>query len=230
MNSLLHNCFHFFKHNRLQSPAKWKDRLWVPDRSDWDYNAEWADVRVAQQQRLCLFSGESVTDPPAVNSRATAKAKTKNFIVPFRCCSLWEIRHRFWQYSIVQCFQPFRFPCMSAIKTRGVQKWFEINSLYDKTAKRKEEKEKSTVIHEEVDIQHQVNVDFTFSLSTFYWELKSKYTNYEKPCCLHTSVMCQSASASANVWDKLIDISSFYTFSCHGNVPLSGVSLLSLYT
>lgn len=42
-----------------------------------------ADVTVAQQPRLCLFSGESVADSPAVNSRATLRAKTNNFIVLF---------------------------------------------------------------------------------------------------------------------------------------------------
>lgn len=35
----------------------------------------------AMTDSFCLFSGESVTDSPAENSRATARAKTKNFIM-----------------------------------------------------------------------------------------------------------------------------------------------------
>lgn len=35
----------------------------------------------AMAESFCLFSGESVTDSPAENSRATARAKTKNFIM-----------------------------------------------------------------------------------------------------------------------------------------------------
>lgn len=47
-----------------------------------------------EQLRLCLYSGESVTDSPAVNSRAMVRAKTNSFIVLF-CSSLSEIKHRF---------------------------------------------------------------------------------------------------------------------------------------
>lgn len=35
----------------------------------------------AMVDSFCLFSGESVTDSPAENSRTTARAKTKNFIM-----------------------------------------------------------------------------------------------------------------------------------------------------
>ncbi len=57
-----------------------KNAFWAP--AQWRLK-EIADVPVAQQQRLCLFSGESVTDSPAVNSSATVKAKTNSFIVLF---------------------------------------------------------------------------------------------------------------------------------------------------
>lgn len=37
----------------------------------------------ARLQRLCLHSGESVADWPAANSRATLRAKTSSFILPY---------------------------------------------------------------------------------------------------------------------------------------------------
>lgn len=41
------------------------------------------EVPGARLQRLCLHSGESVADWPAANSRATLRAKTSSFILPY---------------------------------------------------------------------------------------------------------------------------------------------------
>lgn len=46
-----------------------------------------AHFLVAQQLWWSLFSGESVTDSPAVNSRVMLRAKTNSFIVLFVCAA-----------------------------------------------------------------------------------------------------------------------------------------------
>lgn len=51
-------------------------------------------VLAVWQQKLYLFKGESVTDSPTVNSRATARAKTSSFIFPVLFSNYCSLRHR----------------------------------------------------------------------------------------------------------------------------------------